>query len=99
MSEHSTGTPMDDAACETLLERARQAVDLARAAGAADAWATASEPRHTSLAFRDGKPETVSESTTRALEIKLYVDGRFGVYSTTDLREPRLRDFIREACR
>jgi PmbA protein len=97
MSEQHTNTQSGDAASQALLERARQAVELARAAGAADAWATASEQRHTSLAFRDGKPETVSESTTRALELKLYVDGRYGIYSTTDLREPRLRDFIREA--
>jgi len=97
MSEQNSRNQSGETASETLLERARQAVELARAAGAADAWATASEQRHTSLAFRDGKPETVSESTTRGLEIKLYVDGRYGVYSTTDLREPRLRDFIREA--
>lgn len=97
MSEQNSSNQSGETASETLLERARQAVELARAAGAADAWATANEQRHTSLAFRDGKPETVSESTTRALEIKLYVDGRYGVYSTTDLREPRLRDFIREA--
>jgi len=97
MSEHSTNTQSGETAAETLLERARQAVELARAAGAADAWATAGEERHTSLAVRDGKPETVSEATTRAVEIRLYVDGRYGIYSTTDLREPRLRDFIREA--
>jgi PmbA protein len=97
MSEHNNGTQSGATPSQTLLERAQQAVELARAAGAADAWATASEQRHTSLAFRDGKPDTVSESTTRSLEIKLYVDGRYGVYSTTDLREPRLRDFIREA--
>ena len=29
--------------------------------------------------------------------MKLYCAGRYAVYSTTDLREPRLRDFIREA--
>jgi PmbA protein len=97
MSEQNTSTQSGETASETLLERARQAVELARAAGAADAWATASEQRHTSLALRDGKPETVSEATTRSVEIRLYVDGRYGVYSTTDLREPRLRDFIREA--
>lgn len=97
MSEQDNGTQIGETASEALLERARQAVELARVAGAADAWATASEQRHTSLAFRDGKPETVSEATTRALEIKLYVDGRYGIYSTTDLREPQLRDFIREA--
>lgn len=97
MSEHHNGTQSGATPSQTLLERAQQAVELARAAGAADAWATASEQRHTSLAFRDGKPDTVSEATTRSLEIKLYVDGRYGVYSTTDLREPRLRDFIREA--
>ncbi len=97
MSEQNTQTQSAGLAPETLPARARQAVEMARAAGADDAWATAVEKRGVSLQFRDGKPETVSEATTRALEIKRYVGGRYGVYSTTDLREPRLRDFIREA--
>lgn len=97
MSEQSTPNQAPDPAAEALLARARQAVEMARAAGADDAWATAVEKRSVSLQLRDGKPETVSDATTRTLEIKLYTGGRYGVYSTTDLREPRLRDFIREA--
>ena len=88
---------IDTTATDTLLKRARQAVEMARAAGANEAWATAVQDRSLSYAFRDGKPETVSDSTKRGLELKLYVDGRYGVYSTTDLREARLRDFIAEA--
>lgn len=83
---------IDTTATETLLKRAQQAVEMARAAGANEAWATAVQDRRLSYAFRDGKPETVSDSTKRGLELKLYVDGRYGVYSTTDLR-----DFIAEA--
>lgn len=96
MSEHDT-SDHDTTATDTLLKRAQQAVEMARAAGANDAWATAVQDRRLSYAFRDGQPETVSDSTKRGLELKLYVDGRYGVYSTTDLREARLRDFIREA--
>lgn len=91
MSDHDT------TATETLLKRAQQAVEMARAAGADDAWATAVQDRSVSYAFRDGKPETVSDATKRGLVLKLYADDRYGVYSTTDLREAHLRDFIREA--
>jgi PmbA protein len=82
---------------DTLLTRAALAVEMARAAGADDAWATATQERAVSYQFRDGKPETVTDATTRGLELRLYVAGRYAVYATTDLRESRLRDFIAEA--
>lgn len=97
MSEPNTTRPVTDAESAMLLGRAQQAVEMARAAGADDVWATTTQERTVDYQFRDGKPETVSDATKRALELKLYVDGRYAVYSTTDLREPRLRDFIREA--
>ena len=71
-------------------------MELARAAGADDAWATAVERRTVGYRYRDGKPETVTDATTRALTLRLYVGGRYGVFSSTDLREPQLRAFIRE---
>ena len=81
----------------TLLRDAEAAVDLARRAGAQDAWASLSRDRSVSHGFHEGKLEKVQESTSRGLGISLYVDGRYSSHSTTDLRPDRLAAFIREA--
>ncbi len=80
-----------------LLQSATAAVDMARQAGAQDAWASLSRDRSVNYAYRDGKVEKVEESTSRGLGISLYVDGRYSTHSTTDLRPDRLRSFITEA--
>jgi PmbA protein len=80
-----------------LLDRAAQAVDLAKAAGANDVWAAASRVRSISFEVRNGKLEKVQEDTSRSLSLRLFVDGRFSTHGTTDLRPERLGDFIKEA--
>ncbi|MCY1012459.1 hypothetical protein OV079_44390 [Nannocystis pusilla] len=80
-----------------LIQSARTAIDLAKKAGAQDAWAAVSRDRSVSLVYRDGKVEKVEESTSRGLGISLYVDGRYSSHSTTDLRPDRLAGFIKEA--
>lgn len=82
---------------ESLLGRAQQAVELARAAGATDAWASASRKRDVQFTVRDGRTEQVQESASRRLSVKLYVDGRYAVHSTTDLRPAPLRKFVQDA--
>jgi len=80
-----------------LLQSASAAVEMARTAGAQDAWAALSRDRSVSYTYRDGKVEKVEESTSRGLGISLYVDGRYSTHSTTDLRPDRLQAFIKEA--
>ena len=80
-----------------LLQSASAAVEMARTAGAQDAWAALSRDRSVSYTYRDGKIEKVEESTSRGLGISLYVDGRYSSHSTTDLRPERLQAFIKEA--
>lgn len=80
-----------------LLQSATAAVEMARKAGAQDAWAALSRDRSVSYTYRDGKIEKVEESTSRGLGISLYVDGRYSSHSTTDLRPDRLQSFITEA--
>ena len=46
-----------------LSERATQAVELARTAGAEDAWATASQSRDVQFQYRDGSLEKVKDTT------------------------------------
>jgi PmbA protein len=80
-----------------LLNSATAAVEIAKKAGADDAWAAVSRNRSVSHSFRDGALEKVEESTSRGLGISIYVDGRYSSHSTTDLRDDRLASFIEEA--
>jgi PmbA protein len=80
-----------------LLHSAEAAVKIAKKAGADDAWAAVSRNRSVSHSFRDGKLESVEESTSRGLGISIYADGRYSSHSTTDLRDDRLESFITEA--
>ena len=80
-----------------LLKSAHAAVEIAKKAGADDAWAAISRNRSVSHSYRDGALEKVEESTSRGLGISIYVDGRYSSHSTTDLRDDRLASFIEEA--
>src|SRR5690606_25788650 len=82
-----------------LVERASHALELARRAGASDAWASASRSRGVDVQVRDGQIEKLEESTSRSLSLRLYVDGRYGTFDTRDLREEQLAAFVREAVR
>lgn len=80
-----------------LLVSAQDAVDLARKAGANDAWVNVSRERSVSFSYRDGNMEKVEESTSRGLSLRVYVDDRYSAHGTTDLRPDHLHAFIREA--
>ncbi|MCB9764802.1 MAG: TldD/PmbA family protein [Alphaproteobacteria bacterium] len=82
---------------EELQTRAANAVEMAKAAGADEAWASGSRGRSVEFEFRDGALEKVQEATSRALSVRLYVDGRYSAHSTTDLRPEQLKAFITEA--
>ncbi|HEX7152444.1 MAG TPA: TldD/PmbA family protein [Thermoanaerobaculia bacterium] len=79
---------------QDMLAVSQSAVAMAKEAGAKDASARAYRVRDVSLEWRDGKPEKITESTTRGLAIALYVDGRFSSISTSDLRPEALKTFI-----
>ncbi len=82
---------------DQLLERAQQAVELCKTAGADDAWARTSRNRSVEFTTRDGKLEKVQESTSRALSVQIYAEGRYSTHNTTDLRPENLQAFIDEA--
>ena len=82
---------------DMLLERAQQAVELCKAAGADDCWANASRDRSVEFTTRDGKLDKVQESTSRSLSVQIYVDGRYSSHGTTDLRPENLEAFVAEA--
>jgi PmbA protein len=80
-----------------LKNRAAQAVELARKAGADEAWATANQSRDVEFQYRDGALEKVKDTTSRNLAIEVYADGRYSNHQTTDLKADRLQGFIKEA--
>jgi PmbA protein len=80
-----------------MLEVAHQAVALALKNGANEAAVAAGKSRQIEVQWRDGKVEKVSEATTRALGLRLYVDGRFSGVSTSDLRPEALAAFVENA--
>ncbi len=82
---------------DELLERARAAVQAGRDAGADDLFASASLSRTVEVRHRDGVVEQVQESTSRALSVRLFVDGRYSTHSTNDLGDDAVAAFLRDA--
>jgi PmbA protein len=80
-----------------LLDVAREAVDVAKKLGADDAWISASRNHSVNFEMRDGKLETVQDSTSRGLAVRLWVDGRYSAHNTTDLRPAQVESFLTEA--
>ena len=80
-----------------LAERAAWAVEEALRAGADDAWATARRTREVGFTVRNGELEEVSDSTSRSLGLRLFVDGRYSAHSTTDLRPASVASFLEQA--
>jgi PmbA protein len=80
-----------------LQNRAAQAVEMAKGAGANEAWATATQSRDVEFNFRDGSLEKVKDTTSRGLNIEVYADGRYSSHQTTDLNPDRLKSFVAEA--
>lgn len=82
---------------ETTLEIAKNAVAVAKQKGAADVAAVVTENRMVDVTWRDGKLEKISEATSRSLDARLYVDGRYSACSTSDLRPDALQSFFENA--
>jgi PmbA protein len=73
------------------------ALDEARRAGAQAAAANASRSRFVDVGYRDGSLEKASASVRQGLSLRLFVDGRYAVHSTSDLRPQGLKGFVDEA--
>ncbi len=80
-----------------LQRRVADAIQMAREAGADDVFASATRSRGVEVEVRDGEVEKLQESVSRGLSLRLYVDGRYATYRTSDLRPAPLRAFVRDA--
>ena len=82
---------------EKELQFVREALELARQAGAQKARATLSKSEEDLVATLDGEVDRVTHCADRSLSLALFVDGRFGSYSTNKLERSALEGFIRRA--
>ena len=82
---------------EKELQFVREALGLARQAGAQKARATLSKSEEDLVATLDGEVDRVTHCADRSLSLALFVDGRFGSYSTNKLERTALEGFIRRA--
>ena len=80
-----------------LLELANSAVRTALASGAGACSVSVSTGRFVEIEYRERKPETLKEASTRDLLVRLYVEGRYSAQSTSDLRPDALKRFIGDA--
>jgi PmbA protein len=79
---------------QDMLAIAQSCIDIAKKAGAKEASARAYRVRDVSLDYRDSRVEKIQESTTRGVNLQLFVDGRYSTVSTSDLRPDALKTFI-----
>ncbi len=80
-----------------LLESAKAAAAALQKHGADEAKVIVSRSRGVDVEWRDGALERVQEETQRSLSAYVYVDGRYSVSSTNDLRPDALDAFLAEA--
>ncbi len=78
-------------------DTAQKALQMAQKAGAQQVACGMSQAREVEVEWRDGQLQKLSDATTRALGLQLYVDGRYSAVSTSDLREQPLQRFVEEA--
>ena len=79
------------------LDFVREALRMARRHGAQKARATYSKSEEDLVATLDGEVDRVTHCADRSLSLALFVDGRFGSYSTNKLEPAALEAFIAKA--
>ena len=82
---------------DALLDIAQSAVKTALAKGAKEAAANLSRSREVETVWRDGKLEKTQEATSRNINLALYVDDRYAMVSSSDLRTEALEQFIADS--
>jgi PmbA protein len=97
MTRKPSDKTSDDALVAELEAKAARAVELARKHGADEAEILIRDGAELTAKIRLGEPEHVQEAGSRALGLRVFVDRRASVTSTSDLREGPLDAFVAEA--
>lgn len=82
---------------QKMERHAALALDLARKAGASQAAVEVSHSRFAQAGFRDGEMDRSSASARQGLSLSLFIEGRYGVHGTSDLRAEALTEFVTDA--
>lgn len=82
---------------ENELQTARLALEIAKEKGAQKARVTLSKSEEDLVATLNGEIDKVTHCADRSLSIALFVDGRFGSFSTNKLEQSALEGFIGKA--
>lgn len=82
---------------QKMQRHAAMALDLAQKAGAAQAAVEVTHSRFAQASFRDGEMDRASASARQGLSLRLFVEGRYAVHSTSDLRAEALEAFVNAA--
>ena len=72
-------------------------IKTAKSAGADESRVGMNSRRFVNISYRERKPETIKEASTRSFGIEIFVNGRYSSQSTSDLRQGALKDFISNA--
>ena len=79
------------------IELARYCIEFAMKSGASAARLSLNKNVMDSYNILNGELDKVSHSADRSIYIYLYVDGRYGTFSTNRLEKKELEDFISQA--
>jgi len=79
------------------IQLAKFCIEIATKEGASAARASLSKAVTDSYASLDGALDKVTHAADRSIYLHLFVDGRYGTYSTNKLDEDELRLFVRQA--
>jgi len=82
---------------QELYDLAAKAIKIAKSAGADDCRVSIGGERFVEIGYRERKPETIKEASTKALRVEIFVDKRYSSQSTSDLRPESLKTFIENA--
>jgi PmbA protein len=82
---------------QELYDLTDRVVKTTKAAGAKDCRVTTQAERRVEIAYRDRRPETIKEASTRTVNVEIFVDGRYSSQTTSDLRPEALKPFLENA--
>jgi PmbA protein len=80
-----------------MYDLAEWSIKTAQSAGADDSRVGITNRRFVNISYRERKPETIKEATTKELYLQIYKNGRYSSQTTSDLRKDALKGFIANA--
>lgn len=80
-----------------LHDLAQWSIETAKAAGADACRVRIQHQRFVEIQYRDRKPETIKEASTKGLGLETFLNQRYSSQNTSDLRRQALKDFITQA--